>query len=38
METDDEVSTLFADIRGYTSLAAQHPPETALDLLNRTSR
>ena len=29
------VSTLFADIRGYTSLAAQHPPETALDLLNQ---
>jgi adenylate cyclase len=30
-----QVSTLFADIRGYTSLAAQHPPETALDLLNQ---
>jgi adenylate cyclase len=29
------VSTLFADIRGYTSLAAQHEPEQALDLLNR---
>jgi adenylate cyclase len=29
------VSTLFADIRGYTTLAAQHSPEEALDLLNR---
>jgi adenylate cyclase len=29
------VSTLFADVRGYTSLAAQHSPEQALDLLNR---
>jgi adenylate cyclase len=29
------VSTLFADIRGYTSMAAQHTPEQALDLLNR---
>jgi class 3 adenylate cyclase len=29
------VSTLFADIRGYTALAAQHEPEQALDLLNR---
>jgi adenylate cyclase len=28
------VSTLFADIRGYTALAAQHSPEQALDLLN----
>jgi adenylate cyclase len=27
------VSTLFADIRGYTTLAAQHSPEEALDLL-----
>lgn len=29
------VSTLFADIRGYTAIAAQHSPEEALDLLNR---
>jgi class 3 adenylate cyclase len=29
------VTTLFADVRGYTSLAAQHEPEQALDLLNR---
>jgi class 3 adenylate cyclase len=29
------VSTLFADVRGYTALAAEHPPETTLDLLNR---
>jgi adenylate cyclase len=29
------VSTLFADVRGYTSLAAQHSPEQGLDLLNR---
>jgi class 3 adenylate cyclase len=29
------VTTLFADIRGYTALAAQHEPEEALDLLNR---
>jgi adenylate cyclase len=29
------VSTLFADIRGYTAMAAQHSPEQALDLLNR---
>jgi class 3 adenylate cyclase len=28
------VTTLFADIRGYTALAAQHEPEEALDLLN----
>ncbi|HEX5532986.1 MAG TPA: response regulator [Actinomycetales bacterium] len=28
------VSTLFADIRGYTSLADRHTPEQALDLLN----
>ncbi len=28
------VTTLFADIRGYTSLASQHSPEEALDLLN----
>ncbi len=28
------VTTLFADIRGYTSLASQHTPEEALDLLN----
>jgi adenylate cyclase len=30
-----QVSTLFADVRGYTALAAEHPPETTLDLLNR---
>ncbi len=30
-----EVSTLFADVRGSTALAAEHPPETFLDLLNR---
>ena len=29
------VSTLFADVRGYTALAAEHEPEEALDLLNR---
>lgn len=29
------VSTLFADVRGYTALAAEHSPEQALDLLNR---
>ena len=29
------VSTLFADVRGYTAIAAEHPPETTLDLLNR---
>jgi adenylate cyclase len=29
------VSTLFADVRGYTALAAEHPPETTLDILNR---
>ena len=29
------VSTLFADVRGYTALAAEHPPEATLDLLNR---
>jgi adenylate cyclase len=29
------VSTMFADVRGYTALAAQHEPEQALDLLNR---
>ena len=29
------VSTLFADIRGYTALAADHAPEETLDLLNR---
>ena len=29
------VSTLFADIRGYTALAAEHAPEETLDLLNR---
>ncbi|MDP9273461.1 MAG: response regulator [Chloroflexota bacterium] len=29
------VSTLFADVRGYTALAAEHLPEETLDLLNR---
>ncbi len=29
------VSTLSADVRGYTALAAEHPPEETLDLLNR---
>ena len=29
------VSTLFADVRGYTAMAAEQPPETTLDLLNR---
>jgi class 3 adenylate cyclase len=29
------VSTVSADIRGYTAMAAQHSPEQALDLLNR---
>jgi adenylate cyclase len=29
------VSTLFADVRGYTALAAEHAPEQTLDLLNR---
>src|SRR5262245_61623820 len=28
------VATLFADVRGYTSLASRHTPEQALDLLN----
>jgi class 3 adenylate cyclase len=28
------VSTLFADVRGYTALAAEHPPEATLELLN----
>ena len=30
-----EVSTLFADLRGSTALAAEHPPEIFLDSLNR---
>jgi adenylate cyclase len=30
-----QVSTLFADIRGYTAIAESHPPEESLDLLNR---
>lgn len=30
-----QVSTLFADVRGYTTLAAEHAPEETLDLLNR---
>ena len=29
------VSTLFADIRGYTTIAESHAPEETLDLLNR---
>ena len=29
------VTTLFADVRGYTALAAGAPPENTLDLLNR---
>jgi class 3 adenylate cyclase len=29
------VTTLFADVRGSTALAAEHPPEQFLDLLNR---
>lgn len=29
------VSTLFADVRGYTALAAQSRPEDTLELLNR---
>ncbi len=28
------VTTLFADVRGYTTLAAEQPPEATLDLLN----
>jgi adenylate cyclase len=28
-------TTLFADVRGYTSLVAEQPPEQTLDLLNR---
>ena len=28
------VTTVFADLRGYTALAAEHPPETTLRLLN----
>ena len=31
---DGTSSTLFADIRGYTALASEHPPEETLDLLN----
>lgn len=29
------VTTLFADVRGYTTIAAEHSPEETLDLLNR---
>jgi adenylate cyclase len=29
------VTTLFADVRGYTAIAADHAPEETLDLLNR---
>jgi class 3 adenylate cyclase len=28
------VTTVFADLRGYTALAAEYPPETTLQLLN----
>jgi class 3 adenylate cyclase len=28
-------TTLFADVRGYTALVAEQPPEVTLDLLNR---
>jgi adenylate cyclase len=28
-------TTLFADVRGYTALVAEQPPEQTLDLLNR---
>lgn len=28
-------TTLFADVRGYTALVAEQPPERTLDLLNR---
>lgn len=28
------VTTLFADVRGYTAIAAEQPPEATLDLLN----
>jgi adenylate cyclase len=28
-------TTLFADVRGYMALVAEHPPEVTLDLLNR---
>jgi adenylate cyclase len=28
-------TTLFADVRGYTALVAEQPPEATLDLLNR---
>jgi adenylate cyclase len=28
------VTTLFADVRGYTALAGRHTPEQAIDLLN----
>jgi adenylate cyclase len=29
------VSTMFADVRGYTAIASESPPETTLDLLNQ---
>lgn len=29
-----QVSTLFADVRGYTALVAEQPPEVTLELLN----
>ena len=28
------VTTMFADLRGYSAIAAEHPPETTLRLLN----
>ncbi len=33
--TDKEVTILFADIRGFTTLAQSLPPDQTLDLLNR---
>jgi len=30
-----QVTTLFADVRGYTAMVAEQPPEMTLDLLNR---
>jgi adenylate cyclase len=29
-----QVTTLFADVRGYTALASAHPPEAMIELLN----
>lgn len=33
--TRTEITTLFADLRGFTSLSERHPPETLVSLLNR---